>query len=69
MLQDRVEKSKDPFWDPMDFIHQGNGYLSLEFLLYNVSYEGYISIVYKSLIIAKLFVSLTPVKVKKYNES
>ena len=29
MLEDRNEKSKDPFWDPVDFISQGVGYLSL----------------------------------------
>jgi hypothetical protein len=68
MLLDRTEKSKDPFWDPVDFVHQGNGYLSMEFLLYNISYEGYISIVYKSAIIAKLYVSLIPVKIKKFHD-
>jgi len=29
MLEDRSEKSKDPFWDPVDFIPQGVGYLSM----------------------------------------
>ena len=40
----------------------------MEVLLYNLSYEGYISVVYKSVIVAKLYVSLTPVKVKKHTD-
>lgn len=42
---------------------QGIGYVSLEVLLYNLSYEGYVSIVYKSAVIAKVFVAVTPVRV------
>lgn len=40
----------------------------MEVLLYNLSYEGYISLIYRSNIIAKIYVSITPVKVKKHHE-
>jgi hypothetical protein len=39
----------------------------MEVLLYNLSYEGYVSLVYKSNIIAKIYISITPVKVKKHS--
>jgi hypothetical protein len=28
-FDDRNEKAKDPFWDPIDYIPQGIGYLSM----------------------------------------
>lgn len=40
----------------------------MEVLLYNLSYEGYISLVYKANIIAKIYISITPVKVKRHAE-
>jgi hypothetical protein len=40
----------------------------MEVLLYNLSYEGYVSLVYKANIIAKIYISITPVKVRKHNE-
>lgn len=43
----------------------GVAYLSLECLLYDVDYEGEISFVHDSNLIAKAFVSVIPVKVKK----
>jgi hypothetical protein len=52
----------------VDYVNQGVGYLSLEVLLFNLSYEGYISVVYKSVIIAKLYITLTPVKIRRYND-
>ena len=52
----------------MDYVSQGIAYLSMEVLLYNLAYEGYISVVYKSVIVAKLYVSLTPVRVKKHTD-
>lgn len=34
------DRSKDPFWDPIDFVPSGFGYLSIECLLYNIGYDG-----------------------------
>jgi hypothetical protein len=46
-------------------VASGFAYLSLECLLYNISFEGEVYLVFNTKIIAKAFVSLIPVKVKK----
>jgi hypothetical protein len=59
------DKGKDPFWDPIDFVPSGFGYLAIECMLYNISFEGEISFVFNSKLIGKAFISIIPVKVKK----
>ena len=64
----QADRAKDPFWDPPDFIPQGIGYVSLEVLLFNLSYEGYVSVVYRSAVVAKAFLAVTPVRVERKGE-
>ena len=55
-----TDKSKDPFWDPRDFMPYAVGYLSLEPLSYALDFEGEVTLVYKGQIVGYLDVVLEP---------
>lgn len=56
----RIDRERDPYWDPESHQVVAYGHVTLECLMFNISYEGAVSIVKGGKQVGKMTVHIYP---------